>query len=76
MEAMEGPGVRLPVIKKLSLSVKEDVTRISFETTLQAGEIARLLNFAKQGRPMDCIISSPQATMDLIFTQVSLKKEE
>lgn len=66
------PQVELPIIEALSVTMKEGKTKISFEAMMTPAEIARLLNFSRQGRPLNAIISSPQATMDLHIEEVEL----
>jgi len=52
------------------------VTKVSFEAEVAPGQIARILNFQKQGKPLDAIISSPQSVMDLRVSPVNTETGE
>lgn len=77
---MEGkiPQITIEGIKKLGISSKKEVTesgvrhvsKISFEAEVSPSQIARLLYFQKQGKPINVLISS-QAESDLNITRVS-----
>jgi len=66
---MEGkvPQITIQGIEKLDISSKKEVTqsgirhvsKISFEVEVSSSQIARLLYFQKQGKPINVLFSSP-----------------
>ena len=70
------PRVEIPNIDKLSLSFKKGVARISFEVTAPGHEILKLIYLQATAQPLNAIIESPQAEMDLKITPVNLKTGE
>ena len=73
---MEGPTIRISQIEGLQVKAAGDEQEVKFKTRLGNAELARLLNFARQGTPMQSLISSPQARMDLRVEEIDLRSGE
>lgn len=69
------PRIEIPYINKLSLSFKEGVAKISFEAKIDP-EILKLVYLQATAQPLNIVIESPQAEMDLKITVVNLKTGE
>ena len=52
---MEGPAINIIGIESLGIAVKDGKMKIGFEATLSSADTARLINFARQARPMNII---------------------
>lgn len=65
-------------ISKITTKTRVDdgilVTAIQFEARVPVPSIARLLNLQRQGAPISAMIGSPQASMDLQFSETSGKR--
>lgn len=70
------PRVEIQNIDKLSVSFKKGAVKISFEATNPGPEILRLIYLQATAQPLNAIIESPQAEMDLKITPVNLKTGE
>jgi hypothetical protein len=56
--------------------VTKDITRLSFETDIHPTQLARILNLQRQRQPIDVVMESPQAKMDLTFQPVDVTTGE
>jgi hypothetical protein len=72
--------ILIPEVKKLTTKTKvedgELVTVFQFEARVRVASLARLLNLQRQGVPLTASIESPQAAMDLDFSEVPRKRSE
>ena len=66
------PRVELQNLDKLSISFKKGVARISFEVPTPGHEILRLIYLQGTANPLNAVIESPQAVMDLKITPVNI----
>ena len=70
------PRVELPNIDKLAVSIKKWAVKISFEVLAPGPEILRLIYLSGTAAPLNAVIESPQAEMDLQLTEVNVKTSE
>jgi len=72
---MEGkyPRVEIQNINKLSVSFKAGTAKISFEVIHAGPDLLKLIYMQATACPMNVIIESPQAEMDLVISQVNVK---
>ena len=79
------PEVKIHSIKNLKLSTAQttdkdgmtkDVCRLSFDADIHPGQLARILNYQRQRQPIDVVVASPQAELDLTMTPVDTKTGE
>lgn len=62
--------IEIKRIEEIQAKVKDGKVSLQFETDLKPGDLARIVNLGKQGVPIQAMISSPQARMDLKFEEV------
>uniref|UniRef100_A0A6M3M1E7 Uncharacterized protein n=1 Tax=viral metagenome TaxID=1070528 RepID=A0A6M3M1E7_9ZZZZ len=72
---MEGkyPRVEIQNINKLSVAFKTGTAKISFEVIHAGPDLLKLIYMQATACPMNVIIESPQAEMDLVISQVNVK---
>lgn len=78
------PRITVNGIENLGISSKKEVTKtevrhmtkISFETEVPVGEIARLMYLHKGGKPINVTFECPQAEFDLNISAVKLSTGE
>jgi hypothetical protein len=72
---MEGkfPRVEVQNIDKLSVNFKAGSAKISFEVMHAGPDLLKLIYMQATACPMNVIIESPQAEMDLVIQQVNVK---
>lgn len=71
---MAGVRIEIKRIAGINLKIKEgEGTNVilAIETYLPPGDIARIYNLSKQGVPVQAVIESPQAEMDLQIQEVN-----
>ena len=68
--------ILLPIVENIGLSVKDGITKITMETHMSPGDVARLINFVRQGERVSASITSPQARMDLKIEEVNVRTGE
>jgi len=68
----------IPEISKLTTKTKVEegvlITTVQFEARMHVGSVARILNLQRQRAPLMATIASPQAGMDLDFSETSEKR--
>lgn len=70
------PRVELPNVDKLGISIKKGAARISFEVAAPGPDLLKLIWLQATARPLNVIIESPQAEMDLKIVEVNIKTGE
>lgn len=70
------PRMEMQNVDKLGVSIKKGAVKISFEVVAPGPEILRLIYLSGTAQPLNVIIESPQAEMDLQITEVNLKTGE
>ena len=70
------PKVEIQNIDKLSVSFKKGSAKITFEVLSASPDLLKLVYMQAMGRPMNAVIESPQAVMDLVITQVNVETGE
>ena len=74
--SIEGPGIVITGITKLKLGLGDGTLKVTFEIPEpKIEDFARLINFTRY-KPLNCLISSPQAAMDLKVTEINRRTGE
>lgn len=69
---MTGIRIELKRVEEINIRPRSgNKVVVSMEAYLPPGEIGRLYNMAMLGVPVQAIIESPQAELDLIFQEVN-----
>jgi len=67
----------MPEVTRLTTKTKLDegvlITTVQFEARIPVGNLARILNLQRQGAPLMASIASPQARLDLQFSELKIE---
>ncbi len=70
----------IPEITRLTTKTKVEegilITTVQFEARMPVASVARVLNLQRQGVPLTACIESPQAAMDLEFSEVPRRRTD
>jgi hypothetical protein len=69
--SMAGINIKLERVEGLDIKFKKDSDILALETHLSSEDVARLHNLSKLGMPIQVMITSPQAEMDLRIEKVN-----
>lgn len=70
------PKVEIPNVEKLGISFKKGVAKITFEVALPGPELLKLIYMQATAQPLNAVIESPQAELDLRLQTVNVKTGE